>query len=456
MSRFLHASAVCVCLAAPVAGAEAAAAASNEPISWLAEYLALDTSNPPGNEERAVAFLRRVLHAEGVSTRLFVSPDGRPSLYARLPASQEPGKGTIVLLHHMDVVPEGPGWTVDPFSAVERDGALWGRGAIDAKSLGIAHLASFLGLYRARSPLAFNVVFLAVADEETGGKEGTGWLLDAYPELFADTVAVLGEGGVNRAHGGRLLWWGVEVAQKRPLWLRLTARGRSGHGSMLNLGSAPHTLAQALARLLDRPLRYRVSPPVRQYLEAVAPLQSDFFRSMVESLDEIVTAPEPHTRMFPGVPNYLLDTVQVNVLAAGEKINVTPASASALVDIRLLPDTDDELFLEDVREALGPDIEIDVLLQAPPASPSSTENPLFACLARELPGRRPVVPSFIPGVTDSRYFRQRGIDAYGFSPFVLDGGEALGVHGPDEKIPLDVVARGVDTMREVLRACVSR
>ena len=427
----------------------------SQPASWLAEYLAIDTSNPPGNESAAVAFLRRILHAEGISTRVLVSPHGRPSLYARLDADPASDDGAIVLQHHMDIVPPGPGWTVDPFTEPPHDGRLWGRGAIDDKSLGIAHLAAFLDLKRSQSRPKRSVIFLAVADEETGGREGTSWLLQQHPELFEDVVAVLGEGGLNRAAGDKLLWWGIEVSQKRPLWLKATAWGRGGHGSMLNLGSAPHQLTKALARLVNRPLDYRVSPPVRQYLESVAPYQSDFFGRMVDSLDEIIRRPEPHRDMFPGIPNYLLDTVQVNVIDAGDRINVVPTSASAMIDIRLLPDTDQEAFLQDVRDRLGPDIEIEVLLDAPPSAPSSTENALYGCLSEHLPGGAPVIPSFIPGITDSRYFRERNLDAYGFSPFVFDATEAIGVHGKNEKISFETFDRGVATMREVLRACTT-
>lgn len=425
--------------------------------SRLIDYLAIDTTNPPGNEARAVAFLRTALHAEGIPTRLYVSPKGRANLFARLDADPDVAPhdaGTIVLLHHMDVVPPGPGWTVDPFTEPSHDGTIWGRGAIDDKSLGIAHLEAFLELKRSARPLTYSVVFLAVADEETGGKEGTGWLIEQHPELFEDTVAVLGEGGANRVFGERVLWWGIEVAQKRPLWLRVTATGRGGHGSMLNLGSAPHQLTKAIARLLDRPLEYRVSPATRRYLESVAPYQSDFFREMVDNLDDIVTRDQPHVDLFPGIPNYLLDTLQVNVLDAGDKVNVTPASATAMIDIRLLPDTDQEIFLQDVRRRLGDDIAVEILLDAPPAAPSSIDNPIYRCLKEHLPGGT-TVPSFIPGITDSRYFRQQGIDAYGFSPFRLEPTEAIGVHAANEKISIASLEAGVEIMVELLLTCAA-
>ena len=159
--------------------------------------------------------------------------------------------------------------------------------------------------------------------------------------------------------------------------------------------------------------------------------------------------------MLPGIPNFLLDTIQVNVLDAGDKVNVVPTSASAMIDIRLLPDTDQAAFLDDVRQHLGPDIEIEILLDAPPSEPSSTENPVYRCLADNLPGGAVTVPAFIPGITDSRYFRERGVDAYGFSPFVYAATEAIGVHGKNEKITIKTLDRGVTTMQDLLVSCAT-
>ncbi len=424
-----------------------------EPVRWLADYIRIDTTNPPGDEHRAAAYLRRILHAEGVATRLLVSPEGRPSLYARLDSGHE--GGALVLHHHMDVVPAEEGWSVDPFGGEISEGFVWGRGAVDDKSLGIAHLAAFLDLKRRGTPLARDVVFLAVADEESGGKGGTGWLLAHHPELFEGVAAVLGEGGSNRGYGERLAWWGVEVAQKRPLWLRVTAHGRGGHGSSLNLHTAPHRLVRALARLVDRPLDYRVTAEARSYFEAVAPLQGGRFRTVAERLDEIVASDSPERRLLPGLPNYLLDSVQVNAIAAGDRINVAPEKAEALVDVRLLPDTDQEAFLAGLRETLGERVQVEILLDSPPVAPSPTDGEIYRCLEKALSEAAPVVPAFIPGVTDARYFRLRGIAAYGFSPFVIDGADLGGIHGADERIPVAAFERGVETMIRVTRACVA-
>jgi acetylornithine deacetylase/succinyl-diaminopimelate desuccinylase-like protein len=440
-------------LLAFLSGPVLAQGAVSEPLTWLTDYLRIDTRNPPGNEHLAISFLRDLLHSEGISTQVMVTPAGRPSLVARLAAATDSDRGALVLLHHIDVVPPGPGWSKGPFSGHRQAGILWGRGAVDDKSLGIAHLAGFVDLKRDGVRLNRDVVFMAVSDEEAGGKEGTGWLWENHPDLFEGIAAVLGEGGTNRVVNGIVFWWGIEVAQKRPLWLKTTARGRGGHGSSLKPRSAPHRLVSALDRLVRRPLTYRVTPPARRYLESVAPYQSQFFQQMVADLDEIVLDSEPHRRIFPGVPAYLLDTVQVNVLSAGERVNVIPREASAFIDARLLPDTDDEVFLAEIQALLGEGMELEVLLRSPPVQPSPADHEVFRHLEEVLGGTAPVVPAFIPGVTDSRYFRARGIPAYGFSPFLIEGSDLTGIHGADERISIDVFGRGVETMRKVLRAC---
>lgn len=438
--------------------AEARDARLSEAASWLRDYVRIDTTNPPGNEDRAAHYLADVLHREGVSTRLLVSPGGRTSLYARLPAPA-PEAGPLILHHHMDVVPPGPDWTVDPFDGQVRDGRLYGRGALDIKSLGVAQLAAFLELVRRGVPLRRDVIYLAVADEERGGEEGTGWILERHRELFPGLerpgAAVLGEGGANRTINGRSLWTGIEVAQKRPLWLRVSANGRAGHGSGLNPASASHELIRGLARVLDLPQEWKVTGPVRRYLEALAPLHNETYRRIFSDPEAHIRPDGPTEDLLPGLANLFLDTFQVTVLDVGEKINVIPGEATARVDVRLLPGTDADAYLERVREALGDRVELEILLASPPSPPSPVEHPVYQAVAGVLGETAPVVPAFIAGFTDSRYFRERGIPAYGVSPFYLEPQTFLGIHGADESIPLEELDLGVDRMVRIVRACAA-
>lgn len=422
------------------------------PARWLQGYLRQDTTNPPGNEQRAAAYLERLLVEHGVRPRRVVSPSGRTNLWARLQARPGVDGPALLLLHHMDVVAAGPGWHVPPFGGEVRQGCLYGRGALDDKSLGIAQLAAFLHLTRDGARLSRDVALLAVADEEQGGSQGTAWLLKARPELFRGVAGVLNEGGANRRVNGRLLWWGIEVAQKRPLWLEVAAEGRGGHGAGFNPHSATHELIRALDRLLARPLRWRVSPAARNYLQALAPLHGPFWQPLLTRPESQIGPQGPAGgAMLPGMENLFLDTVQVNVLRGAAQINVVPPRATARVDVRLLPDTDGEAMLAELRQALGEEVEVRVLLTSPPTPPSPTNTALHGALTRVLRREAPVVPFFSPGFTDSRLFRQRGIPAYGFSPFAIEPQDLLGIHGPDEHIPLAELDRGVDRMRRVVR-----
>jgi acetylornithine deacetylase/succinyl-diaminopimelate desuccinylase-like protein len=437
---------------ATFAAAASPTAGLSEPARWLQGYLRLDTTNPPGNERVAAAYLASILTSEGIPVQQWVSPSGRMSLSARLRAARGGGRA-LLLLHHMDVVAAGPGWSIAPFAGAVRDGRLWGRGAVDDKSLGIAGLAALVEAKRRRLPLARDLLWVAVPDEENGGGEGTAWLVAHHPELFAGVEAVIGEGGLNLVSGGRLRWWGVEVAQKRPLWLEVAASGRGGHGSGLNPDSANHQLIAALDRLLQLPPQWRVTAPARGYLAALAPLHNEHWRRIFTHIDELIDARRGAREfLMPGMANLFLDTVQVTVLAGGERINVVPERATARIDIRLLPDTPAPAFLARVRQALGKEIEVKVLATSPPAAASPAGGVAWTAISRVLGGEGPVVPAVIAGFTDSRFFRERGVPAYGVSPFALAGEDLRGIHAADERIPLAELDRGVERMVRIVAA----
>lgn len=428
-----------------------AGTSNDEAVHWLREYLQIDTTNPPGNEGEATEFLAKILRAEGIEPQILVSPTGRSSLVARWKSPTSGGRA-LGLMHHIDVVAAGEPWQQPPFSGRLVDGKIWGRGTLDVKGVGITQLAAVIGLKRDGVVLDRDVVLLAVADEEAGGLEGTGWLLDAHPELFEGLDGVINEGGSNRVVNDRLVWWGIEVVQKRPLWLEATARGRGGHASGLQTNSATHRLVKGLARLVEHPLRYRVTDAARTYLGALAELEGNRPNHLFFRLDTVIQPEGPTISLSPGLPAYFVDTVQVTELRNGKGSNIISPVARASIDIRLLPDTDGDAKLAKVRELLGPDIELEVTLSSPIVDPSPTDHPVYRAFEEALGVRGPVIPTFMTGTTDSRFFRQRGIPAYGFSPFSLNSNDLQGIHAIDESIPVKEFVRGISITRRVIEA----
>ena len=231
----------------------------DEAVTWLQEIIRIDTINPPGNESRAVEFYAKIFEAEGVSFQTMESAPGRGNIWARLEGGGEP---PLILLQHTDVVPADPKfWTTDPLSGEIKDGYIWGRGALDMKGTGVSHLATFLSLHRAGTPLNRDVIFVATADEEAGGFYGAGWLVENHPEIFKGAGLLINEGdsGIDR-DGERI--FSVEVTQKVPVWLRLTAVDMPGPGSMPNATSSVTRIVEALNRLRENAFPARIVPAV--------------------------------------------------------------------------------------------------------------------------------------------------------------------------------------------------
>jgi len=435
-------------------GALAAGEASDEIVQRLSGYLQVDTVNPPGNESHGVAYLAAILDAEGIEYETGESAAGRGNLWARLEGGDEPG---LVLLHHIDVVPvEQDAWSFEPFSGAVRDGYVQGRGALDTKGLGIVQLQAFLALAKSGLPLGRDVWYVATADEEAGGAFGAGWLVATHPELFADVGFLLNEGGSIRERGGELAV-GVEVTQKVPLWLRLSASGRPGHGSAPQVETAVTRLLRAAQRIAETRFTPRVVPAVREMLAGIAPYQEE---ERARAFAEPESAVEDDAFMLslqleePGLHALLRNTCSITRLEGSAKINVVPARAWAELDCRLLPDQDPETFVEELETIVNdPDVRIERIMGFSPAvSPTDTElfEAIRAVSNEHFPGSR-VIPQVSAGFTDSHFFRDLGITSYGYSPFVLPVGEMRGVHGNDERVSVENLRRGTQLMTDLLK-----
>jgi acetylornithine deacetylase/succinyl-diaminopimelate desuccinylase-like protein len=439
-----------------------ALAGESEAVRRLQEYVRVDTINPPGNETRGAEYFARIFERAGIEYETAESAPGRGNVWARLEGGDKPA---IVLLHHMDVVPANEEhWTVDPLGAEIRDGYLYGRGTLDTKTSGILHLEAVLALHAAGRPLNRDVIFMGTADEEAGGFFGAGWLAENRPELFEGVGFVLNEGGggsvTEGSDGEPTVRFEVEVTQKVPLWLRLVAVDEPGHGSMPRVTSSVTRLVEALARISQYEFAPRVVPAVDAYFKAIAPGFDEPWRGYFSDLGAAFDDPSFLLRLQlfnPFLHALTRNTCSLTMLTGSSKINVVPPQASAELDCRLLPDQDLDAFEDEIRWVINDSrIAVERIMGFTPAV-STTDTELFAAIGavgrRHFPGAA-VVPSVLSGFTDSHFFRDMGIVAYGFQPIVLEPGERGRVHGNDERVKVESVDQGVEMMRELLEELV--
>lgn len=434
-------------------------ALQDEAVEWLQEYIRLNTINPPGNEALGAAFFAEIFDAEGIEYEIAESAPGRGNIWARLEGGDAPG---IVLLHHMDVVPADERyWSSDPLSGELRDGYIYGRGALDTKTSGILHLATFLALHRTATPLNRDVVFMATADEEAGGFFGAGWLAENRPEIFEGIGFLLNEGGGGTALNGTVNF-GLEVTQKVPYWLRLTATGEPGHGSRPLVTYASVKLIEALDRLRRHEFEARVVPAVHEHFRGMAPRHPEPWRTRFEDFAAVIDAPGvllELQRYNPGLHALTRNTCSITRFGASEKINVVSPEVWAEVDCRLLPDQDPDEWLAEVQDVLGPEIDIEVLMGFTPAV-SSIDTDLYRTVRdvtlEEFPDAG-FVPQVLGGFTDSHFFRDMGITSYGYTATATPAEDAGGVHGNDERVTEENVRRGVAmTLRILERFAATR
>jgi acetylornithine deacetylase/succinyl-diaminopimelate desuccinylase-like protein len=446
-------------LALAIAGCREATAVPEDPVDREAEdtlvaYLKIDTTNPPGNESAGATYLRDLLVKEGIAARLVGDDPKRQGVYARLESGTD--AKALLLLSHIDVVPaEAGAWRNPPFGGVREGGYLWGRGALDIKSLTIAHLMSVIDLKRRGAKLERDVVFLAVPDEELGGLRGAKQLLDRHPQLFAKVGFVMNEGGSNETALDKVVFWGIEVQQKVPLWLRVTSEGDGGHGSAPpDDGGATAKLVRALAAIDALETPYRLDPSIARILAAAAAVRTDGRAAKLRRVQEPLDVAFVERELPKGYRALLRDTIAVTHLEAGNSVNVIPTRAVAGLDIRMLPSTSPKEMLARVEQAVGKNGTVEVLLGTDPAPESPASGELYDVVARAMRAASPgstAGPMVTAGTTDSRFFRARGIPAYGVMPFKVNYYDADGVHGRDERIRARFFAEGVRLMRTIVR-----
>ncbi len=408
----------------------------------LSEYVRLDTSNPPGDTRKTADWLASIFEREGIAVTRYESAPGKAIVYGRLPATLPRTGKSIVLLHHMDVVPaDRARWTTDPFTPAIKDGFLWGRGAMDMKGIGVSELIAFLRLKRERVPLARDVILLAEPDEELGGGLGARWMIaNHFAEL--DPEYVIDEGGVGSRDlfaPGKLVY-GVSVAEKKLVWLKIRAEGVAGHGSQPHDQNPNDRLVKALERLLAQPLPtgdFSVLNTMKARIGTFAP--NKFTNAMQHS------------------------TIALTWIRSGvgdpPKINVIPSVAEAGLDCRVLPGTSRDQWVDEIKRRLGdPSLKVEVVNESDDPVVTTTDSPLYRSLEAAILKRHPdatVTPILIPYGTDSNAFRPKGVKSYGIFPAIVPGEVVAQMHGDAERVPLDGVREAADVFFDAVKAAAS-
>jgi acetylornithine deacetylase/succinyl-diaminopimelate desuccinylase-like protein len=416
-------------------------AQGNEYAELLQQYVRIDTSNPPGDTRKAADFLAALFEREGIPVTRYESAPGKAIVYARLKATRTPAAGkAILLLHHMDVVPaDRARWKLDPFAGTIQGNDVWGRGAFDMKGQAVSQIVAFLRLKRDHVPLARDVILLGEPDEEVGGAMGARWMIaNHYAEL--DPEYVIDEGGFGSREmfaPGKLVY-GISVAEKKIVWLKLHAEGVAGHGSQPNDQNPNDHLVRALARLLAEPASTGGSePPVLTVMRGkVGTFAANKFTNAITRSTIAIT----WTRSGVGEP---------------PKINVIPSVAEAGIDCRVLPGTTREQWMAAItRRIADPTIGLELTSESDDPVVTTDDSPLYRNLSAAITRRHPdaiVTPILIPYGTDSNAFRPKGVKSYGVFPAILSNDIVAGMHGDAEHAPLDAIREAADVLFEALK-----
>ncbi len=424
-----------------------------EATDLLSQEIRINTTNPPGNELEAAKLLKQKFLADGIPATVWEPYPGRGIVAARLHGSGR-HSSALLLLSHLDVVPANPKeWQVPPFSGQIKDGEIWGRGAIDDKGPGVIELMAMLAVKRAGLLLNRDVIFLATGDEEEGGRNGAGWMVQHEADVFADAGFVINEGGgiMTRPNGRR--YYGVSIAEKTPLWVRLTAQGAEGHAAAPPATTAVTHLVQALQRIIDYRPSIHLVDPVRDYFHAIAEL--DDGPPELLDLQRALRTDAAFTRSFLAVPRQsalIRDTFTPTMLTGSLKTNIIPATATAMIDGRLIPGNDPQQVMATLAKVINDNsIKLEMILNFPAATSSRKSLLMTAIDKLAESDHARVVPMMIAGFTDSHYFRQRGLTAYGFIPVQLAPAEEKGVHGIDERLSVKELGNGLQRMVALLK-----
>lgn len=436
----------------------AAEPAQSEVVDLCRELIRFRTVNPGRPERPAAEWCAEKLAEVGLEPHIYESEPGRASVVARWEGA-DPDRGGLLVHGHLDVVPaDADDWTVDPFAGEVLEGCLWGRGAVDMKDMVAMTLATVRASVRAGRRPPRDVVLALVADEEAGGVKGAHFLAERHADLFAGCTEAISEvGGFSitlpgqRAEAEDLRVYLIETAQKGMAWMRVTATGTAGHGSMTNPDNAVTALCEAVARAGRTTFPVHLTPTLRAFLDGVSELLG--VELDVDDLEATVARLGPIARL---VGATMRNTVNPTQLDAGYKVNVVPGKASAHLDGRFLPGFEAE-FEAELDAALGAgvtrvDVHRDIAVETD--FDGALVDAMAAAIRAEDPGAH-VLPYLLSGGTDAKSFSPLGIRCFGFSPLRLprDLDFSGMFHGVDERVPTDALEWGVRVLDRFLAGC---
>jgi acetylornithine deacetylase/succinyl-diaminopimelate desuccinylase-like protein len=424
-------------------------AAQAEVGALLSELIRINTSNPTHPERPAAEWVAGKLDEVGIRCQLIDAAPGRTSVVARI-EGRDPRRPALLVHGHLDVVPADPEeWSVHPFSGDVTDGYVWGRGAVDMKNMDAMVLAIVRDWARNGKRPDRDLVLAFVADEESGGNAGSRFLAERHRELFADCTEAIGEvGGFSVTLNERARLYLIQTAEKGLNWLRIRAKSRPGHGSMLHDSNAVTRLAAAVSRIGEHQFPIAVTDTAAALLDTVAEITG--VRWEASDPEACMAALGSFARMLGAS---LRNTATPTMLEAGYKANVVPSTAEATIDARFLPGEEDAL-LSEIDRLMGPHVERDLLLRGDAVHTSFT-GALVDAMADSLRAEDPLahaVPYLLSGGTDAKAFATLGVRCFGFAPLMLPADldfTAL-FHGIDERVPVSGLKFGVRVLERLL------